>query len=54
LGYGPVLGLFPGPPWLPGQSAKPGQRSEAVTTSGLRNVDLIPIGYGEAPVASGE
>jgi hypothetical protein len=44
-----VLGLFPGPPWLPGQSVKPGQRREAVTTSGLRNFDLIPIGYGFRP-----
>jgi hypothetical protein len=49
LGYGPVLGLFPGPPWLPEQSVKLGQRREAVTTSGLRNFDLIPIGYGFRP-----
>ena len=44
-----MLGLFPGPPGLPEQSAKLGQRSAAVTTSGLRNVDLIPIGYGFRP-----
>ena len=44
-----MLGLFPGPPWLPDQSDKVEQRPEAVTTSGLRNVDLIAIGYGCRP-----
>jgi hypothetical protein len=44
-----VLGLFPGPPRLPDQSSKAGQRLEAVTTSRPRNVDLVPIGYGFRP-----
>jgi hypothetical protein len=44
-----TLGLFPGRPWLPGQSAKPRQRPAAVTSSGPRNVDLVPVGYGLRP-----
>ena len=44
-----MLGLFPGPLRLPDQSSKIGQRFKAVTTSGLRNVDLIAIGYGCRP-----
>jgi hypothetical protein len=44
-----MLGLFPGRPWLPGQSAKPRQRPAAVTSSGPRNVDLVPVGYGLRP-----
>jgi hypothetical protein len=39
-----ALGLFPGRPWLPGQSGKSRQRRAAVTSSGPRNVDLVPIG----------
>ena len=44
-----ALGLFPGRPRQPGQSDKPGRRSAAVTSSGPRNVDLVPIGYGFRP-----
>jgi hypothetical protein len=44
-----VLGLFPGRPWPPGQSDKAGRRRTAVTSSGPRNVDLVPIGYGLRP-----
>jgi hypothetical protein len=44
-----ALGLFPGRPWLPGQSAKPRQRPAAVTSSRPRNVDLVPVGYGLRP-----
>ena len=44
-----VLGLFPGRPWPPGQSDKSRQRQAAVTSSGPRNVDLVPIGYGLRP-----
>ena len=44
-----MLGLFPGPLRPPDQSSKVGQRFKAVTTSGLRNVDLIAIGYGCRP-----
>jgi hypothetical protein len=49
LGYGPVLGLFPGHPQPLAQSTKGQRPLDAVTTSGLRNVDLIPIGYGFRP-----
>ena len=44
-----TLGLFPGRPWLPGQSDEPRQRPAAVTSSGPRNVDLVPVGYGLRP-----
>jgi hypothetical protein len=44
-----ALGLFPGRPWLPGQSDKSRQRQAAVTSSRPRNVDLVPIGYGLRP-----
>jgi hypothetical protein len=42
-------GYFLDPRGCPKQSSKLGQRREAVTTSGLRNFDLIPIGYGFRP-----
>ena len=41
--------LFPGRPWLPGQSDKSRQRRAAVTIGRPRNVDLVPIGYGLRP-----
>ena len=44
-----TLGLFPGTPSLPGQSDKPGQLTAFVTTSRLRNINLIPIDYGFRP-----
>ena len=44
-----TLELFPGTTQLPGQSDKAGQRRTAVTSSGPRNVDLVPIGYGLRP-----
>ena len=43
------LGLFPGTPWRPGQSDKPGQRTAFVTSSRPRTIDLVPIGYGCRP-----
>jgi len=49
LGYGLMLELFPGRSTLPNQSDKDGQLSNAVTSSWLRNIDLIPIGYGFRP-----
>ena len=33
----------------PGQSSKPEQHASVVTSSGPRNVDLVPIGYGSRP-----
>ena len=44
-----LLGLFPGRPWRPPQSGKGGPRPVAVTTSGPRNVDLVPVAYGLRP-----
>jgi hypothetical protein len=44
-----LRGLFPGDPGPPGQSVKPGRRSDPVTTRGPRNVDLVPIGYACRP-----
>jgi hypothetical protein len=44
-----MLGLFPGRPWPPDQSGKVGRRPAAVTSSGPRNVDLVPVGYGLRP-----
>ena len=44
-----MRGLFPGPSTLPGQSDKAGQLSRVVTSRGLRNIDLIPIGYAFRP-----
>jgi hypothetical protein len=44
-----MLGLFPGPPWLPDQSTQVRQRLGAVTTSGPRTINLVAIGYGCRP-----
>ena len=41
--------LFPGTPSLPKQSAKPRQFAAFVTAGGLRNINLIPIGYAFRP-----
>jgi hypothetical protein len=41
--------LFPGRPWLPGQSDKARQRPAAVTFHGPRTINLVPIGYGSRP-----
>jgi hypothetical protein len=49
FGYGPMLGLFPGRPRPHPQSDQGIRRSAAVTTSGPRTVDLVPIGYGFRP-----
>jgi hypothetical protein len=49
LGYGPMLGLFPGHPQPLAQSSKGQPHLDAVTSSGPRNVDLVPIGYGFRP-----
>ena len=44
-----LLALFPGRPSPPGQSSKARRFTAVVTSSGLRNVDLIPIAYGCRP-----
>ena len=44
-----LLALFPGRPWLPAQSDKREQRPAAVTSSGPRTINLVPIGYGSRP-----
>ena len=49
FGYGLTLGLFPGTPSLPTQSDKGRQLTAFVTTSRLRNINLIPIDYGFRP-----
>jgi hypothetical protein len=49
LGYGLMWGLFPGTPSLPGQSDKPRQLLEFVTTHWPRNINLVPIDYGFRP-----
>ena len=41
--------LFPGTTWLPSQSSKERQRPRSVTTSRLRNINLIPIDYAFRP-----
>ena len=43
------LELFPGSPSLPRQSNKPEQLTAFVTSSRLRNINLIPIDYGCRP-----
>ena len=43
------LALFPGPPSLPSQSDKRGPLKGVVTSSRLRNINLIPIDYGFRP-----
>ena len=49
--WGTVLmwGLFPGRPSQPLQSDKEEPSTDAVTTHGPRNVDLVPIAYGFRP-----
>ena len=49
FGYGLMLGLFPGTSSLPAQSNKHEQHTTFVTTSWLRNINLIPIDYGFRP-----
>jgi hypothetical protein len=49
LGYGLMLGLFPGTRQPPGQSDKPRQHFAFVTTSWPGNVHPVPIGYGCRP-----
>ena len=49
FGYGLTLGLFPGTPSPHLQSSKEARLTTFVTTSRLRNIDLIPIGYGCRP-----
>ncbi len=44
-----TLGLFPGRPQPQDQSTKVPRHPDAVTTSGLRNINRIPIGYGFRP-----
>jgi hypothetical protein len=44
-----LLGLFPGRSSLPAQSVKDRQHKTAVTTSGPRTINLVPIGYGFRP-----
>ena len=41
--------LFPGTAWLPFQSDKEEQRTRSVTTTRLRNINLIPIDYAFQP-----
>ena len=53
FGYGLALGLFPGTPSLPPQSDKREQLTAFVTTSRLRNINLIPIGYAFRPCLRG-
>ena len=43
------LGLFPGTPSRHGQSSKSAQLAAFVTTSRLRNINLIPIDYAFRP-----
>ena len=43
------LELFPGTPSRPGQSDKPEQHTASVTSSRLRNINLIPIDYAFRP-----
>ena len=49
--WGTVLigGLFPGTAKMPNQSNKTGQSLRSVTSSRLRNINLIPIGYAFRP-----
>ena len=49
FGYGLALGLFPGTPSPPPQSDKEKRLAAFVTTSRLRNINLIPIDYGFRP-----
>ena len=49
LGYGPTVELFPGTIQPPSQSDKGRQRFTFVTTTGSRNINLVPIDYGFRP-----
>ncbi len=49
FGYGLTLALFPGTPSRQGQSNKPSQLAAFVTSSRLRNINLIPIDYAFRP-----
>ena len=49
FGYGLTLALFPGTPSQQGQSNKPSQLTTFVTSSRLRNINLIPIDYASRP-----
>ena len=49
FGYGLTLALFPGTPSRQGQSNKPSQLAAFVTSSRLRNINLIPIDYASRP-----
>jgi hypothetical protein len=49
LGYGPTVALFPGTIQLPPQSDKRRHRFTFVTSTGSRNINLVPIDYGFRP-----
>jgi hypothetical protein len=49
FGYGLTLALFPGTSSRQGQSSKPSQLTTFVTSSRLRNINLIPIDYAFRP-----
>ena len=49
LGYGLMPELFPGTPSPPGQSNKPEQHTESVTSSRPRTINLVPIDYASRP-----
>jgi hypothetical protein len=44
-----TVGLFPGPPSLPGQSDKTGQLTGVVTSTRPRTINLVPIDYAFRP-----
>ena len=44
-----MVELFPGSPSRPAQSNKHGQLTAFVTTTGSRNINLVPIDYGFRP-----
>ena len=48
-GTGYTVGLFPGTASQPGQSSKSRQLPQSVTSTRLRNINLIPIDYGFRP-----
>src|SRR3546814_4535944 len=49
FGYGPAVALFPGTIRPPSQSDKGRQRFTFVTSTGSRNINLVPIDYGFRP-----
>ena len=49
MGYGPTVALFPGTIQQPSQSDKGRQRFTFVTSTGSRNINLVPIDYGFRP-----